>query len=90
VNIRNARHADDKRPLDAGMACEASSRYSRAYLHHLNRCGEYLGAMLLSWHNLAFYQELMAAMRDAIEAGRFEDFKTKFKEQQAAGDITPQ
>jgi queuine tRNA-ribosyltransferase len=89
VNIRNARHADDPRPLDEGMACEASSRYSRAYLHHLNRCGEYLGAMLLSWHNLAFYQELMAAMREAIEHGRFEAFRADFKARQAGGDIEP-
>ena len=89
VNIRNARHKADPRPLDETSACEASSRYSRAYLHHLHRCGEYLGAMLLTWHNLAFYQELMAAMRDAIEAGRFEDFRAEFKAQQAAGDIAP-
>jgi queuine tRNA-ribosyltransferase len=89
VNIRNARHAHDPRPLDEGMACEASSRYSRAYLHHLNRCGEYLGAMLLSWHNLAFYQELMAAMRAAIEVGKFEDFRTDFYEKQKAGDLPP-
>lgn len=89
VNIRNARHADDPRPLDEGMACEASSRYSRAYLHHLNRCGEYLGAMLLSWHNLAFYQELMAAMREAIEHGRFEDFRAAFYARIAEGDIAP-
>ena len=89
VNIRNARHANDPRPLDEGMACEASSRYSRAYLHHLNRCGEYLGAMLLSWHNLAFYQELMAAMRAAIEVGKFEDFRAEFYEKQRAGDLEP-
>ena len=89
VNIRNARHANDPRPLDEGMACEASSRYSRAYLHHLNRCGEYLGAMLLSWHNLAFYQELMAAMRAAIEVGKFEDFRAEFYEKQRVGDLKP-
>jgi queuine tRNA-ribosyltransferase len=89
VNIRNARHAADPRPLDDAMACEASSRYSRAYLHHLHRCGEYLGAMLLTWHNLAFYQELMAAMRAAIEDGKFEDFRTDFYEKQKAGDLPP-
>ena len=89
VNIRNARHANDPRPLDESSSCEASTRYSRAYLHHLNRCGEYLGAMLLSWHNLAFYQELMAAMRAAIEAGKFEDFRADFYEKQKAGDINP-
>lgn len=89
VNIRNARHKDDPRPLDETSACEASSRYSRAYLHHLHRCGEYLGAMLLTWHNLAFYQELMAAMRHAIEEDRFADFQAEFKARQAVGDIAP-
>lgn len=89
VNIRNARHKHDPRPLDEGSDCPASSQYSRAYLHHLHRCGEYLGAMLLTWHNLAFYQELMAAMRVAIEAGRFEEFRANFKARQAGGDIEP-
>ena len=87
VNIRNARHKHDPRPLDETSACPASSQYSRAYLHHLHRCREYLGAMLLTWHNLAFYQELMAAMRAAIEEGRFEDFRADFKARQAGGDI---
>ncbi len=89
INIRNARHADDPRPLDENSFCEASTRYSRAYLHHLHRCGEYLGAMLLSWHNLAFYQELMASMRTAIDEGRFEDFRAEFYALQKAGDIEP-
>lgn len=71
VNLRNARHADDPAPLDAASACPAARDYSRAYLHHLVKSGEYLGSMLLSWANTAFYQELMAAMRDAISAGRF-------------------
>ncbi|MDC0147797.1 tRNA guanosine(34) transglycosylase Tgt [Alphaproteobacteria bacterium] len=89
VNIRNARHAADARPLDGESECPASHQYSRAYLHHLHRCGEYLGAMLLSWHNLAFYQELMAAMRLAIEEDRFEAFRADFKAHQAQGDIDP-
>ena len=89
VNIRNARHADDPRPLDENSFCEASTRYSRAYLHHLHRCGEYLGAMLLTWHNLAFYQELMAGMRTAIEEGRFEDFRSEFYAMQKLGDLDP-
>ena len=89
LNISNARHAADPRPLAAASSCEASRRYARAYLHHLHRCGEYLGAMLLSWHNLAFYQELMAAMRTAIEAERFEDFKAEFYARQGRGDIDP-
>lgn len=87
VNLRNARHAADPRPLDETIACPASQNYSRAYLHHLHRCGEYLGAMLLSWHNLAYYQTLMADMRNAIAAGQFADFYAQFKEEQARGDI---
>jgi queuine tRNA-ribosyltransferase len=71
VNLRNARHAEDKRPLDAASSCPAARDYSRAYLHHLVKSEEYLGAMLLSWANVAFYQELMAAMRAAIGEGRF-------------------
>ncbi len=71
VNIKNARHAEDLRPLDPASTCPASTDYSRAYLNHLLKSGEYLGAMLLSWANTAFYQELMQAMRDAIRDGRF-------------------
>jgi len=71
VNLRNARHADDPRPLDPQSTCPAAQEYSRAYLHHLVKSGELLGAMLLSWANTAFYQQLMAAMRAAIAEGRF-------------------
>ena len=71
VNLRNACHAEDSAPLDAHSACPAARDYSRAYLHHLVKSGEYLGSMLLSWANTAFYQELMAAMRAAIAEGRF-------------------
>ncbi len=71
VNLKNARHADDPAPLDAASSCPAARDYSRAYLHHLVKAEEYLGAMLLSWANVAFYQELMAAMRGAIAEGRF-------------------
>lgn len=71
VNLRNAKHADDKRPLDLVSSCPAARDYSRAYLHHLVKSGEMLGSMLLSWVNTVFYQELMAAMRAAIEHGRF-------------------
>ncbi|KAB2941060.1 MAG: tRNA guanosine(34) transglycosylase Tgt [Hyphomicrobium sp.] len=71
VNLRNASHAEDPAPLDPESSCPAARDYSRAYLHHLVKSGEYLGAMLLSWVNTAFYQELMAAMRLAIEEGRF-------------------
>lgn len=71
VNLRNAVHADDPAPLDLESSCSAAREYSRAYLHHLIRSGEYLGAMLLSWINTVFYQDLMAAMRAAIAEGRF-------------------
>lgn len=71
VNLRNAKHAEDMSPLDPESSCPAARDYSKAYLHHLMRSGEYLGAMLLSWVNTAFYQDLMAAMRAAIAEGRF-------------------
>ena len=71
VNLKNARHAEDPAPLDPESGCPAARDYSRAYLHHLVKSEEYLGAMLLSWANVAFYQQLMAAMRAAIAAGRF-------------------
>ncbi len=72
VNLKNAKHAEDLAPLDMESQCPAARDYSRAYLHHLVKSGEMLGSMLLSWVNTTFYQELMAAMRAAIEAGRFE------------------
>ena len=73
LNLRNARYAEDSSPLDAESSCPAAS-YSRAYLHHLVRAEETLGAMLLSWANVHFYQELMDRARAAIEAGTFADF----------------
>ncbi|MEP3047760.1 MAG: tRNA guanosine(34) transglycosylase Tgt [Roseibium sp.] len=87
VNLKNARHADDSRPLDDEAVCPATSVYSRAYLHHLVRTGEGLAGMLLTWNNIAYYQTLMQGMRDAIEASRFEDFYLKTKEDWARGDI---
>ena len=75
VNLRNARHAEDPRPLDDSVPCPASREYSRAYLHHLVRSGEILGSMLLSWHNVAYYQHLMAGMRQAIVASAFARFR---------------
>jgi queuine tRNA-ribosyltransferase len=71
LNMKNARHADDASPIDAESTCPAARDYSRAYIHHLVKAGETLGAMLLSWNNLAYYQGLMAAAREAIAAGRF-------------------
>jgi len=89
VNIRNARHLDDPRPLDADCACPACRAYSRAYLHHLWRAKEMLGQILLTWHNLHYYQELMAGLRDAIAAGRLATWMSAFAEAQAEGDIEP-
>jgi queuine tRNA-ribosyltransferase len=86
INLRNAKHATDTRPLDAEHSCPALSQYSRAYLHHLMRSGELLGMMLLSWANIAYYQSLMQGMRDAIEQGRFEDFRQATKEQWQRGE----
>jgi len=79
INIKNAQFADDPSPLDPNSACPASRDYSKAYLHHLFRAGEYLGPMLLTWHNLHYYQELMAGMREAIAASRFGDFVAEFR-----------
>ncbi|MBB4569570.1 tRNA guanosine(34) transglycosylase Tgt [Rhizobium leucaenae] len=89
VNIRNARHAEDMRPLDDQSNCPASRDYSRAYLHHLVRANEALGGMLLSWHNLAYYQELMQGIRQAIAEGRFADFMAETQENWARGDLEP-
>ncbi|HEY0121110.1 MAG TPA: tRNA guanosine(34) transglycosylase Tgt [Rhizobium sp.] len=89
VNIRNARHAEDMRPLDDQSNCPASRDYSRAYLHHLVRANEALGGMLLSWHNLAYYQELMQGIRQAIAEDRFADFMAETQENWARGDIEP-
>ena len=79
INIKNAQFADDPAPLDPASACPASRDYSKAYLHHLFRAGEYLGPMLLTWHNLQYYQDLMAGLRAAIGAGRLADFIADFK-----------
>jgi queuine tRNA-ribosyltransferase len=86
INIRNAKHASDTRPLDAEHPCPALSHYSRAYLHHLIRSGEMLGMMIMSWANIAYYQSLMAGIREAIALGRFEDFRAETKEMWARGD----
>ena len=89
VNIKNARHADDPRPLDEACNCPACRNYSRAYLHHVFRAGEMISGMLLTWHNLHYYQELMQGMRDAIDAGAFDSFEREFHTQRALGDIDP-
>lgn len=89
VNLKNARHAEDQRPLDEACSCPACARFSRAYLHHLFKADEIQGLMLLTWHNLHYYQDLMAGMREAIEAGKFAAFEAEFHAQQAYGDIEP-
>ena len=86
VNLRNAKYADDASPLDASSGCPAARDYSRAYLHHLVKSGEFLGAMLLSWANIAFYQELMAAMRAAIATGQFESWSRQTRVQLTGRD----
>lgn len=79
LNLRNARHAEDQQPLDNRCACDTCAHYSRAYLHHLVKSREILGAMLMTEHNIAFYQQLMLAMRDAIGQGRFAAFAADFR-----------
>jgi queuine tRNA-ribosyltransferase len=89
VNIRNARHQDDPRPLDDDCRCPACAQFSRAYLHHLHRAEEMLGPILLTWHNLTYYQDLMSGIRAAVEAGRMDGFAAAFAAEQALGDIEP-
>ena len=85
LNLRNARHADDPSPLDPECGCPACTGYGRAYLHHLCRSNEILGAMLLTWHNLHYYQDLMRGLRTAIEAGALDSFAAAFEATQQAG-----
>ncbi len=87
VNLRNARHADDHRPLDEESSCPAARDYSRAYLHHLIRSQELLGSMLVSWANIAYYQDHMLAIRDAIAAGSLDNYASVAEEQWERGDI---
>jgi queuine tRNA-ribosyltransferase len=87
INLRNARHAEDPRPLDPQSSCPAARDYSRAYLHHLVKSDEILGMMLLTWVNLSYYQELMGGLRKAIADSRFEDFVAGVKEGWVSGDL---
>ena len=89
VNLKNARHADDPRPLDETSDCPAARDYSRAYLHHLVKADEILAAILLTWNNLHFYQSMMQNLRAAIEAGGLEPFAASFAVEQSRGDIPP-
>ena len=87
VNLRNARHSEDSRPLDIHCSCPACIRFSRAYLHHLFKADEVLGLMLLTWHNLTYYQDLMKGLRFAIAEGGLSEFAEEFYARQAEGDI---
>jgi len=89
VNIKNARHQDDPRPLDEACTCPACRNYSRAYLHHVFKAQEIIASMLLTWHNLHYYQELMQGLRDAIGAGDLAAFVRGFHALRAGGDIEP-
>ncbi len=89
LNIKNARHMDDPRPLDENCACPACQNYSRAYLHHVFRSQEIISSMLLTWHNLRYYQDIMAGMRDAIGTGNFAAWQSDFHAGRAQGDIDP-
>ncbi|MCZ6605029.1 MAG: tRNA guanosine(34) transglycosylase Tgt, partial [Alphaproteobacteria bacterium] len=89
INIRNARHAEDPRPLDADCTCPTCTGYSRAYLNHLFKAKEILGAMLLTTHNLHYYQDLMSGLRNAIDASNYAGFAAEFAARQAQGDIDP-
>ncbi len=89
VNIKNARNADDPRPLDEACGCPACRNYSRAYLHHVFRAQEMISGMLLTWHNLHYYQQIMAGMREAIAKGTFGAWQAEFHALRAEGDIEP-
>ncbi len=89
VNIKNARHADDPRPLDEECGCPACRHYSRAYLHHVFRSGEMISSMLLTWHNIHYFQSIMEGMRLAISQGRFNAWEAAFQSERARGDIEP-
>lgn len=89
INIKNARHQNDPRPLDENCSCPACTGYSRAYLHHVFRAQEMISGMLLTWHNLHYFQELMQSMREAIAAQKFAEFERDFHSMRAQGDIEP-
>jgi len=89
LNLRNARHRDDPRPIDEQCACPACRHHSRAYLHHLVRAEEILAAMLLTWHNLQYYQDIMRGLRGAIETGSLSHWIAAFEDEQRRGDIPP-
>lgn len=87
VNIRNARHKEDHRPLEQGCDCPLCKNYTRAYIHHLQKCNEVLAVMLLTWHNIAYYERLMKGIRESIANETFSEFVDEFYKNQAKGDI---
>ncbi|NBZ89090.1 tRNA guanosine(34) transglycosylase Tgt [Stagnihabitans tardus] len=89
VTIKNARHQNDPRPVDEACTCPACRNYSRAYLHHVFKADEIIASMLMTWHNLHYYQELMQGLRDAIAEGRLSAFVAEFHATRAMGDIEP-
>ncbi len=89
VNLRNARHAEDPRPLEVDCRCRACGQYSRAYLNHLVKSDEILASMLITWHNLTHYQDLTAGLREAIKQGRLAEHAASLLKQYASGDIDP-
>ena len=89
LNIKNSRHQDDPRPIDENCSCPACKNYSRAYLHHIFKSQEILSSMLLTWHNLQYYQDLMAGIRGAILSNCFAKFENNFNANRAQGDIEP-
>ena len=89
INIKNSRHQDDPRPIDENCSCPACRNYSRAYLHHVFKSQEIISSMLLTWHNLQYYQDLMDCIRNAIRLNLFDKFVDKFFAFRAQGDIEP-
>jgi queuine tRNA-ribosyltransferase len=88
LNLKNARHADDPEPLDPNCCCPACQQFSRAYLHHVVKAGEIIASMLLTWHNLSFYQQLMEQLRQAIAGSRVQEFSREFFARYAARQST--
>src|SRR6056297_1956062 len=89
INLNDARHRDDTRPLDPDCACPCCTGYSRAYLHHVVRSGEIIASMLLTWHNIHYYQDLMESLRESISKGALDAFVAAFHAQRAEGDLEP-
>ena len=87
INIRNARHKEDHRPIEEGCDCPLCTNYSRAYIHHLQKCNEILAVMLLSWHNIRYYERLMQGIRKALSEDKLDEFVEDFYRKQKQGDI---